>query len=121
MTLAALRFWLGHLWLLRNRAGQRGRGRPRRHNPLSSPADWILEERCLPSTTPFTLLPPLFQPDPLMPKPSQSDVNNVLFISNNNNSNPNVKPGVPTPPDKLFTIYNNTNNTIYPFLYGDNT
>lgn len=129
---------------------------PRRVNPLSSPQDWILEDRCVlsfiggrgmsgledrddivPPRPPllvaqqinpltgvqipgsfFLTDPPgsgnTLPKDPLVPDPQGKDINNVL-------GNLLYVDGVAGPvPIKTVTVYNNTNQTLYPFLYDSN-
>jgi hypothetical protein len=73
-----------------------------------SPADWLLEDRCLLSEIEMPLAPQ-GSPDRYN---TVAELSNVLFVGNAT---------VGTVPVKQLTLYNNTEQTIYPFLYDPNT
>lgn len=131
-----LRSWfmrLEDLWRLRKES-RKPRSTPRRRvHLLSQPEDWILEDRCMPSFFLSRVSSPSGQADHpiqalLYPFPANTQVQGMPIplssIFWNGASSPlgqNGKKNVPAPPDKFFTITNNSNNYVYPFLRAANS
>jgi hypothetical protein len=88
----------------------RNRARRRRGTSVArlAPADWLLEDRCLMSDIEMPLAPPNSGDR----YNTVSNLSGVLFLGN---------PTVGNVPVKQITLYNNTTQTIYPFLYDPNT
>jgi len=86
----------------------RNSARRRRGTPLA-PQDWLLEDRCLLSTLEMPLAPPRLGYGPY---DTVGSLSAVLFVGNREVGNV---------PVKQLTLFNNTNQTIYPFLYDPNT
>ncbi|MDR3639465.1 MAG: hypothetical protein P4L84_37035 [Isosphaeraceae bacterium] len=93
---------------LRLRFGNSGRGRRRTSAARFATQDWLLEDRCLLSDLEMPLAP-----DSTYGRyDTVSSLSDVLFVGNAT---------VGSVPVKQITLYNNTAQTIYPFLYDPNT